>query len=169
MSFGLDANFTEEALVERVNADLANNLGNLVSRTLNLVEKSCGGAIPEAGDANDDDRAVLAGAASARAQVDAALEGLQPHLALAAIAEYSSSVNRYVDGRAPWKTAKDPATAPEAHRTLHFACAALREIAVLLAPFVPVAARRIEEKLAATPITRGEPLFPRVAMPAETE
>ena len=65
MSFGLDANFTEEALVERVNADLANNLGNLVSRTLNLVEKFCDGAIPAAGDANDVDRAVLDGAAAA--------------------------------------------------------------------------------------------------------
>jgi methionyl-tRNA synthetase len=165
MSFGLDANFTEEALVERVNADLANNIGNLVSRTLNLVEKSCGGAIPAAGDANDDDRAVLAGAANAKQQVDAAMEALQPHLALAAIAEYSSSVNRYVDGRAPWKTAKDPATAPEARRTLHFGCAALREIAALLAPFVPLASQRILEKLAASPITRGEPLFPRVAIP----
>jgi methionyl-tRNA synthetase len=169
MSFGLDANFTEEALVERVNADLANNIGNLVSRTLNLVEKSCNGAIPEASDANDDDRAVLAGAAAAKQQVDASMEALQPHLALAAIAEYSSSVNRYVDGRAPWKTAKDPATAPEALRTLHFACAALRELAAMLAPFVPVAAQRIVAKLAASPITRGEPLFPRVAMPIETD
>lgn len=169
MSFGLDANFTEEALVERVNADLANNIGNLVSRTLNLVEKTCGGAIPAAGDANDDDRAVLAGAAAARQQVDAAMEALQPHLALAAIAEYSSSVNRYVDGRAPWKSAKDPATAPEAQRTLHFACAALRELAALLTPFVPLAAQRIREKLDTTPITRGEPLFPRVAMPAEPD
>lgn len=169
MSFGLDANFTEETLVERVNADLANNIGNLVSRTLNLVEKSCGGAIPAADDANDDDRAVLAGAVAARQQVDAAMEALQPHLALAAIAEYSSSVNRYVDGRAPWKTAKDPATAPEAQRTLHFACAALRELAELLTPFVPLAAQRIREKLDTKPITRGEPLFPRVAMPAETD
>jgi methionyl-tRNA synthetase len=167
MSFGLDANFTEEALVERVNADLANNIGNLVSRMLNLVEKSCDGAIPDAGDANDVDRGVLAGAVAARTQVDAAMQALQPHLALAAIAEYASAVNRYVDGRAPWKTAKDPATAPEARRTLHFACAALREIATLLAPFIPVASQRILDKLAAAPITRGDPLFPRVTMLTE--
>lgn len=169
MSFGLDANFTEEALVERVNADLANNLGNLVSRTLNLVEKFCGGAIPPASDANDVDRAVLEGAATAAERVEAALQNLQPQLALAAITDYSSSVNRYVDGRAPWKTAKDPATAPEAHTTLHFACRALAAIASMLAPFAPVASERILEKLAATPITRGEPLFPRVAMPAESD
>ncbi len=75
MSFGLDANFTEEALVERVNADLANNIGNLVSRTLNLVEKSCDGAIPEAGAADEVDRAVLDGAARRGEQVDAAMQG----------------------------------------------------------------------------------------------
>ncbi len=169
MSFGLDANFTEEALVERVNADLANNVGNLVSRTLNLVEKFCDGAVPEAGAANDVDRSVLEGAAVAAERVEAAMQNLQPQLALAAITEYASSVNRYVDTRAPWKSAKDPATAPEAHTTLHFACHALGEIASLLAPFVPAAAARITEKLAASPITRGEPLFPRVTMLADTD
>ena len=167
MSFGLDASFTEEVLVERVNADLANNLGNLVSRTLNLVEKLCDGAIPDAGADDDADRAVLAGAASAAERVGTAMDGLQPHLALAAITEYASSVNRYVDGRAPWKTAKDPATAPEARRTLHFACAALGALSSLLAPFLPEASARIAAQLAARPITRGEPLFPRVALPAD--
>jgi len=169
MSFGLDANFTEEALVERVNADLANNVGNLVSRTLNLVEKFCDGAIPPAGASNDIDQSVLEGASAATERVQAAMQNLQPQLALAAITEYASSVNRYVDTRAPWKSAKDPATAPEALTTLHFACRALGEIASLLAPFVPAAAARIAEKLAASPITRGDPLFPRVAMPADAD
>ena len=167
MSFGLDASFTEEALVERVNADLANNLGNLVSRTLNLVEKFCDGVMPAAGASNAVDQSVLDGATTTAERVQAAMQNLQPQLALAAITEYASSVNRYVDTRAPWKSAKDPATAPEAHTTLHFACCALGEIASLLAPFVPVAAQRIREKLTASPITRGDPLFPRVAMPAD--
>ncbi|MCX5737008.1 MAG: class I tRNA ligase family protein, partial [Proteobacteria bacterium] len=167
MSFGLDANFTEEALVERINADLANNLGNLVSRTLNLVEKVCDGAMPPAGASNAVDQAVLDGATAMAERVQAAMQNLQPQLALAAITEYASSVNRYVDTRAPWKSMKDPATAPAARTTLHFACRALGEIASLLAPFVPVASQRITEKLAATPITRGDPLFPRVEKPAE--
>jgi methionyl-tRNA synthetase len=169
MSFGLDANFTEDALVERINADLANNLGNLVSRTLNLVEKFCDGAIPPAGASNAVDQAVLDGATATAERVQAAMQNLQPQLALAAITEYASSVNRYVDTRAPWKSAKDPATAPEARTTLHFACRALGEIASLLAPFVPVAAQRITEKLAASPITRGDPLFPRAVMPADSD
>jgi len=169
MSFGLDANFTEEALVERVNADLANNLGNLVSRTLNLVEKFCDGAIPLAGASNDADQSVLDDAASAAGRVGAAMQNLQPQLALAAITEYASSVNRYVDARAPWKSAKDPATAPEARTTLHFACRALGAIASMLAPFVPAAAQRIAEKLAALPIERGDPLFPRVSMPLASD
>ena len=176
MSFGLDASFSEEALVERVNADLANNLGNLVSRTLNLVEKSCGGVVPEAGAADADDRAVLAGAGAARARVDAALEAVQPHLALAAIVEYASAVNRYIDARAPWKTAKQPETADQARTTLHFASQALGRLSVLLAPFLPEAAAEIRARggadddgavAAGTAVRKGAPLFPRLELVRE--
>jgi len=176
MSFGLDAGFGEEALVERVNADLANNLGNLVSRTLNLVEKWCGNAVPEAEAPDDEGPAVLALADAARARVDAALEAVQPQLALAAIVEVSSGVNRYVDGRAPWKTAKDPATAPQARTTLHFACLALGQLAALLAPVLPVAAAEIAARLGAGPdgavavgarVSKGAPLFPRLELVKE--
>lgn len=176
MSFGLDAGFSEEALVERVNADLANNLGNLVSRTLNLVEKLCGGALPTAGEPDAEDRAVVADADTARACVDAALEAVQPHLALAAIQEYSSAVNRYVDGRAPWKSAKDPATVRQAHTTLHFACVALGRLSALLGPFLPAAAAEIAARVGAgpdgtvsagAPVRKGAPLFPRVELVPE--
>ena len=163
MSYGLDSSFGEDALVERVNADLANNLGNLVSRTLNLVEKLCDGAVPEGGEPDPADLEVRDGAAAAAERIDAAMETVQPHLALAALTEYATLVNRYVDARAPWKTSKDPATAPEARRTLHWACFALGVLARLLEPFLPEAARTIAAKLAARPITRGVPLFPRVA------
>lgn len=176
MSFGLDAGFSEEALVERVNADLANNLGNLVSRALNLVEKLCGGVLPEAGPAGDADLAVVAGADAARVRVDAALEAVQPHLALAAIQEYASAVNRYVDARAPWKGARDPATLPQARTTLHHACLALGRLSALLAPFLPAAAAEIAARVGAgadgavvagTPVRKGAPLFPRVELVAE--
>ena len=88
MSFGLDASFSEEALVERVNADLANNLGNLVSRTLNLVEKLCGGVDAGAGrDAATAEREVVAPRGRARATTTsrAAMDELRFHDALAAI------------------------------------------------------------------------------------
>jgi methionyl-tRNA synthetase len=177
MSFGLDAGFTEEALVERVNADLANNLGNLVSRTLNLVEKLCEGAVPEPGATPDaDDHAVVEHAEAARARVDEALAAVQPHLALAAIVELASAVNRYVDGRAPWKAAKQPDGAGQARTTLHFACLALARLAGLLAPFLPTAAAEIAARLGLTPhgalapgakVRKGDPLFPRLELVGE--
>jgi methionyl-tRNA synthetase len=176
MSFGLDASFAEEALVERVNADLANNLGNLVSRTLNLVEKLCGGAVPGAEALADDDEAVLAAADAARARVDAALAAVQPHVALAALVEVASVVNRYVDGRAPWKAAKDPATAASARTTLHVACAALARLAGLLGPFLPQAAAEIGARLGlgadgalvvGAKVRKGAPLFPRLELRSE--
>jgi methionyl-tRNA synthetase len=177
MSFGLDAGFSEAALVERANADLANNLGNLVSRTLQLVERLCGGAVPEAGAGPDaDDRAVLAQADATRAKVDAALAAVQPHLALAAIVECAGAVNRYVDVRAPWKAAKQPERAGEARTTLHFACLALGRLAGLLAPFLPAASREIAARLglgedgALVPgarVRKGSPLFPRLALREE--
>lgn len=159
-----------------MNADLANNLGNLVSRALNLVEKLCGGVLPEAGPAGDADLAVVAGADAARVRVDAALEAVQPHLALAAIQEYASAVNRYVDARAPWKGARDPATLPQARTTLHHACLALGRLSALLAPFLPAAAAEIAARVGAgadgavvagTPVRKGAPLFPRVELVAE--
>jgi methionyl-tRNA synthetase len=175
MSFGLDASFTEEALVERANADLANNVGNLVSRTLNLVEKLCGGSVPEAGPADDADRAIEAGAAAARERIATAMGAVQPHLALAAIVEYASDVNRYVDARAPWRAAKDPALAPSARTTLHVACRALAALAELLGPFVPAAAAEIGRRVGAATdgslpagarVTKGDALFRRLEKPS---
>jgi len=167
MSFGLDSDFSEAALVERVNADLANNLGNLVARTLNLVEKLYGGARPEAGAPEPEDRELEREAAAAAEKIATAFEGLQLHVALAAAIEYATRVNRYIDGRAPWKAAKDPASAPRARATLHQACRALDVLARMLAPLLPETSQRIAAKLAARPIAAGEPLFPRVEKPAE--
>jgi methionyl-tRNA synthetase len=104
MSFGLDASFSEAAMVERVNADLANNLGNLVSRTLNLIEKTLGGE-PPAGDATAADALAGFSIETTRTRVETALAQLQPHVALAAIFELSSEVNRFFDATAPWKLA----------------------------------------------------------------
>jgi methionyl-tRNA synthetase len=169
MSFGLDANFSEELLVERVNADLANNLGNLVSRTLNLVEKLCGGVVPEPGELGEAEREVEAAAARARREVADAMGELRFHEALAAVIRFSSEVNRYVDAEAPWKAAKQPDGAPRVARCLATACGAIGALAGLLGPFLPVAARRIAERVGppGSRVQKGEALFPRLELRAD--
>ncbi|HEY8121739.1 MAG TPA: methionine--tRNA ligase [Myxococcota bacterium] len=185
MSFGNDANFTEEALVERVNADLANNLGNLLSRTLNLVEKFCDARVPEPTLRGDAEAKLAEAAPAAIADVEAAMAELRFHDALAAIVAFSVRVNQYVDGHAPWKAAKQPGSEAIVRTSLYHACESLRQISLLLSPFLPVASREILARLGqpealvnariehlrgpalapGTPITKGTPLFPRLAPP----
>jgi methionyl-tRNA synthetase len=171
MSFGLDASFTEAALVERVNADLANNLGNLVSRTLNLVAKHCGGVIPEAGEEGDAERELAREAEAAEANVDRSMRALHVHEALGAVIALSAATNRYVDGQAPWKAAKQPDGEPVVRRALAHTGAALRRIAHLLEPFLPGLATEMAQRLGepGRPITQGAPLFPRLELPGEEE
>jgi methionyl-tRNA synthetase len=186
MSFGNDASFTEEALVERVNADLANNLGNLLSRTLNLVEKFCGARVPEPALRGDAEARLAEAAPAAIADVEAAMAELRFHDALAAIIAFGVKVNQYVDGQAPWKAAKQPDGDAILRTSLYHACESLRQIALLLSPFLPgtaqeilarlgqpsaLAGARIEQVLGpalapGTPTAKGTPLFPRLAAPA---
>jgi methionyl-tRNA synthetase len=189
MSFGLDANFSEAAVIERVNADLANNLGNLVSRTLNLVEKYCGGAVPALANEGEAERGVAAAAERAAAACEAAMADLRFHEATAAIFAFSSDVNRYLDGQAPWKAAKQPGGEAVVATSLATTCRALRSIAVLLAPFLPDTAQEVAQRIGlpdllqgarlpadaallaqpaeGTRIARGTALFPRAELAAE--
>jgi len=186
MSFGLDADLREAAIVERINADLANNLGNLVSRTLNLVERFCDGRIPEPA---PDWRALVdteigPEPSSVPQQMVEQMDRVEIHRAVASVFELTGALNRYFDQRAPWKAIKDPATAIHAHTTLYTCCAGLRAVAVLLRPFMPKTGEEILTRLgvaAATPpvldvrdpalwdaplagsrVTKGTPLFPRL-------
>jgi len=165
MSFGLDASFSEAALVERVNADLANNLGNLVSRTLNLVEKLCDGVIPS-GAAGAAEARLSAALATTRGDVTGAMEELRIHDALAAILRHSSAVNQYVDHQAPWKAVKQPGGEALARSTLGVASLHIREIATLLSPFVPELAAEIQRRIdgAEGRVTKGGPLVPRLEL-----
>ncbi|UCE85383.1 MAG: methionine--tRNA ligase [Deltaproteobacteria bacterium] len=184
MVFGVDANFTEEALVTRANADLANNLGNLLNRTLNMTERFAGGAVPSAVAVGAPEAEVEAGARRAATAVHGAVAEFKFHDALAAIVAFASDVNRYLDARAPWKQAKREGGTAAVHTTLYTAAESLRWIALLLAPFLPEAAPRILAQLglaasvapgslpredarwgalaAGAPIARGAPLFPRI-------
>lgn len=182
MSFGLDANFTEEALVARTNADLANNLGNLVSRTLNMTDRFAGGVVPAPGDEGELEQAVQDAFAQAVTATDHHMDAMEIHRALEAIFKAVDATNQYLEKREPWKAAKDPSRADTVPTTLHTCCEALRITALLLAPFLPEAAQEICSRLgipdaledARLPeaaawgqlspgltTTKGEPLFPR--------
>ena len=169
MSFGLDASFSEAALVERVNADLANNLGNLVSRTLNLIEKLCGGIIPVSGAPGPTEERLTQELAAARANVERAMDELRFHDALTAIIGHSGAVNRYIDGQAPWKAVKQPGGELAARNSLQFAAHHIRQIAKLLSPFVPGLAADILRRVDAEDgrVIKGDALVPRLELKAD--
>jgi methionyl-tRNA synthetase len=186
MVFGLDADFSEEGLVGRINADLANNLGNLVSRTLNMTARFAGGSVPEPGAPGGAETAVADAAARAAERVDAHLRRCEFHRALESVTGLSDAVNRYLEERAPWQLAKQKPPGWEASlaTTLYTSCEALRVVALLIAPFLPETAPRILDRLGipealaraklpddaarwgglapGTATTKGAPLFPRI-------
>ena len=188
MAFGVDADFSEQAMVTRVNADLANNVGNLVSRTLNMTDRFTGGAVPEPANAGAREQAVADAAASVAERVDAHVRALELHRALEAVMGLADTVNRYLEERAPWKVAKEKPAGWEADvsTTLHTSCQALHSVALLLAPFLPETAPVVFERLGVpdtlatarlpddaarwgalapgTPTTKGAPLFPRLEL-----
>jgi methionyl-tRNA synthetase len=191
MVFGLDSNFTEDALVARINADLANNLGNLVSRTLNMTARFAGGRVPECGEISELEEEVAASAARALEKVDRHMRRCEIQRALEVVFEFVDGVNRYLERRAPWKAAKQPGAEQEVATTLYTSCEALRCIALLIAPFLPETAATIVQRLgiegaleganlledvgrwgvlrAGTPTTKGPALFPRVEPAPEKE
>ncbi|MCH8083694.1 MAG: methionine--tRNA ligase [Myxococcales bacterium] len=191
MTFGLDSTFSEDALIRRINADLANNLGNLVSRTLNMTARFAEGVVPKAGEPGDLEREIQAAVPEVAARVDRLIRSYEFHRALEAIFELLDRVNRYLETRAPWKAAKDPANADQVATTLYTSCEALRVIALLLAAFLPETAAEILARLGipdalqtarlpedaarwgilepGTATTKGAALFPRVEVPEEAD
>jgi len=176
MTFGQDASFSDEAFLTRYNADLANDLGNTVSRIAALCRQSFG-ATP---DQVCDDNEVRAAYLARRPEWEAAMEDFAFNRALDAVWRFLTEVNGYVVAREPWKVRKEEGSSPRLHRILAAATEGARLIGVLLSPFVPGTARRICEifglppadprradlEWGRLPISRpiGEfaPLFPRV-------
>jgi len=179
MPFGLDASFSEEALVGRLNADLANDLGNLVARATTLIGTARGGVVPAPGPGTDAEARVQVALARTRAEVDQAMEEFAFHRALGAIWELLGVLNRYVDATQPWALVRAPDAASRLDTILYTLAEALRCLGILLAPFVPSAAARIRQALgqsgeprlgdvewgrlaAGTRVERLSGLFPRV-------
>jgi methionyl-tRNA synthetase len=153
MVFGLDADFSEEAFVARLNADLANDLGNLASRASTLIVNFAGGVVPAPGEAAAEEQAVARAFERAVADAGAAMEEYAFQRALAAIWEFVAVVNRYVDASAPWELKKDPGKQPRLNAVLYTLAESLRGLGIVLAPFLPEAAARIRAALGQT----GEP------------
>jgi methionyl-tRNA synthetase len=146
MNFGLDASFSEEALVDRLNADLANDLGNLASRATTLIA-AAGPIAQVTAPVEAADREIAAAAAEARAVVEQAMQNFAFQKALGGIWTFIGSVNRYVDASAPWALAKDPARRPRLERVLCTLADSLGFLGIVLDPFLPDAARKIREAL----------------------
>jgi methionyl-tRNA synthetase len=144
--FGLDADFSEEAFVGRLNADLANDLGNLVSRATTLIVNFGGGfAAGQVAAHSPEDQEVRKAFDEARGGAERAMEEFACHRALTELWAFIGVVNRYVDKTEPWKLARDPAQRGRLDRTLLTLADALQCLGTVLDPFLPEAAMRIRE------------------------
>lgn len=189
MTFGTDGNFTNEALLTRMNADLANDLGNLVSRTTAMIEKYFGGEVPPCGALTDLDKALRETALVLPAKVDAQMDAVQYSLALTEIWKLIGDCNRYIDANAPWVLAKEEADRPRLGTVLYHLAECVRIAAVLIGPFMPRTPDRIFAQLGlqdeaakayasldafgvlapGTKVQKGDALFPRLDIPKEIE
>ena len=179
--FGQDGNYTDKGLVARINADLANDLGNLAQRSLTMIARNCDGRVPEPGTLTDADEALLAQAAALPEKGRAALAAFALHTMIAEIWAVVAEANRYFAGQEPWALRKtDPARMAT---VLHVTAETLRRIAICAQPFVPSAAAKLLDLLAVPAGARDfaalcdgklpaglalpapEPIFPRYVEP----
>lgn len=152
--FGQDGNYNHEAIVARINADLANDLGNLAQRSLSMIAKQLGGVLPEPGEFSDNDKAILAMADGMIAASREAMATQQIHHWLNAVWAVVAEANRYFAGEAPWALAK---TDPVRQKTVLYVTAeVVRQIAILAQPAMPTASSLLLDSLG---IPEGERNF----------
>ena len=179
--FGSDGNFSNELLIQTINMDLANDLGNLVSRTTAMVEKYFGGTLPAERESSDADYDLKTMASTLRDRYEAEMEHFQFQNALEQIFKTIQRANKYIDENAPWTLAKDPANRARLATVMYNLLETIRICAVLLTPFIPDSAEKIFDQIGACPCCRtwekanvwgslrpdvtvhkGEALFPRI-------
>jgi methionyl-tRNA synthetase len=153
MNVGQDGDFSRELFLTRYNGDLANDLGNLVNRALNMTNRFAGGVVPAAGAEQDLEREVRAGWDSLAADYAALFGQFQFHAALERLFAFIRSINAYIERRAPWKLAKSALPADKAllQATLATIAEALRLAAAALRPVMPVATGKIDSVLGNSP------------------
>jgi methionyl-tRNA synthetase len=146
VSFGQDGSYNHEAIVNRINADLANDLGNLAQRSLTMIAKQCDSTVPEPGAFSDNDKAILAQADAMIELVRTAMATQQIHQALNAVWAVVAEANRYFAGEAPWALAKtDP---PRQRTVLYVTAEVLRQVAILAQPAMPTSMAKLLDILA---------------------
>ncbi|MBP2564896.1 methionine--tRNA ligase [Agrobacterium tumefaciens] len=182
VSFGQDGSYSEEGIATRINADLANGIGNLASRSLSMIVKNCDGQIPTPGEFTDEDKAMLASADGLLAICREEMGTQLIHRALAAIIAVVSETDRYFASQEPWALKK---TDPERMGTVLYVTAeVVRQIGILLQPFMPESCDKLLDLVAApadkrdfaalgeagrlvpgTPLEAPKPVFPRYVAP----
>jgi len=174
--FGLDGDFSHAALVHRINSDLANDLGNLVSRSTAMLNQYFGGTLPASAALTAHERSLQERFPAAVAQVELQMNDLAFNKALQTIWELVSAANKYIDDTAPWTLAKDPAQLDRLGTVMYSLLESVRLIGLLITPFMPDTGRRISEILGqaqpaatlwgglqpGTSVAKAEPLFPRI-------
>jgi len=153
ISFGQDGNYSHEAIINRINADLANDLGNLAQRSLSMINKNCGATVPKKGTLQDADRAILAEASAALDKARSAMDAYRPDLALAEIFHVVAEANRYFAGEEPWAKKKtDPA---RMETVLYVTAETLRRLTLPLQAFIPTAASALLDQLGVAAYARA--------------
>ncbi|MCB1508866.1 MAG: methionine--tRNA ligase [Hyphomicrobiaceae bacterium] len=153
--FGQDGNYSHEAIVQRINADLANDLGNLAQRSLSMIAKNCAGAVPQNGPASEADKAILDAADALLGKARSAIEKQELHVILQAIWAVVADANRYFAGEEPWALKK---TDPERMATVLWTTAeVIRNVAILTQPFMPAASAQLLDLLGVAEDARGFP------------
>ncbi|HLS79645.1 MAG TPA: methionine--tRNA ligase [Nocardia sp.] len=186
ISYGQDGSYSHEAIVSRINADLANEFGNLAQRSLTMVNKNCGAAVPRPGEFTDEDRALLDRANGLLERCRAEFDGQQMHLALEAIWLTLGETNRYFSAQAPWALRKSGTEEDLARMAtvLYVTLEVVRIVAILVQPVMPGSAAKILDLLAVpgrtfadigvslepgTPLPAPAPVFPRYVEPKDGE
>jgi len=190
ITLGMDGNFSRDALINRINADLANDLGNLLHRTLSMIGRFNAGVIEAPADTEEIDCALSQLAQNTAAEYERAMEHMDINSAIKAVWALVSRTNKYIDETGPWALAKDPAKRGRLNTVLYNLAETLRVVTILISPFMPVTAPKIWAQLgitdnivnmrlndakswgqlaSGTKVGKPEPIFPRIEEKPEVE
>ena len=186
INLGSDGNFSRDALITRINADLANDLGNLLHRTVSMIEKYHGGRIHKTAVADELDQDLISLAAQTVESYQYAMDNMEINTAIKSVWSLISRTNKYIDETGPWLLAKDAAKVTRLQAVMYNLAEVLRIVAILIAPFVPHTSPKIYKQLGlaapaeflladavwgglpdGTMVQKGEPIYPRIEINEE--